>query len=389
MSRRAGRCYGPRPVEPGQRSEGALRRWAAGAWYLTPLLVFAVSRLVVHLVVVMLDIYGYPPSNSLGTWDASWYERIARDGYAPVTGSGVSGPLNHLAFLPGVPFSARWLAAISPLGVLEAGVVISMLTAAVGGVVVWRMAEPLVGTERATAGLALLFLAPSAYVFSMFYTEGPMLLCVALLFWWLHRRQWLLVALAALAAGCIRPNAFLLVVPLAIVLVRDHRAGIRSWTPYLALVAAPAAFVGWIAYAAHRTGEWNGYFHQQDEGWGSRIDGGITTLRTIGRVLAFSAERGNEVTNVLGIALGVIALWCAWKVRLPAEWRWWAVANVVLVVMSAQQISGMRYLLPVFPLFVGAAAATPRAYRPLLVGASGAMMAMFAVMSWTTIKLVP
>ncbi len=379
-------------VRGGKALVRAARDWAATAWYLTPIFVFAMSRLVVLLVWGVLSTRGYPMAYSARSWDGGWYLSIARAGYTDLPlGGAVVDPQQQLVFLPVVPFGARAISELTPLGLVEAGVLLSLVSGCLGVVLLWRLVERRMGAETATVAMTLLVLSPAAYVLSMFYTEGMTLFAVGAFFTALDRRRWQWVAAAGLLAGITRPTGFLLAVPCLVVVLADRRRDGRvAWRGLAAAAAAPAAFSGWVLYTAHRTGELGGYFRLQREVWGSRLDGGVNTVRTVFDLFTWSPASTNHLVNALGVVfIGCAGCVLAFRTTMPREWAWFAVATTVVTFAGAQQVSGTRYLLPAFALFVGWAARTPRALQPLLVGLSATAMGAFAVLSATPIQLTP
>ncbi|HAP78240.1 MAG TPA: hypothetical protein DCR14_19425 [Acidimicrobiaceae bacterium] len=371
---------------------GWARAQVVQRWYLVPVGVFLASRVMLLFVWVVLDLKTYPLGNSFRSWDGGWYTSIARYGYVEQTlGQNVFHPLQQLAFLPVVPFGARAISEVTPLGVVEAAALQSLVAGCIGVALLWRVVERRLGADVATASMTFLVFSPSAYVLSMFYTESMSLLLVGACFWALDHRRWWLVGVAGLLAGLTRPTGFLLVVPCLVVLVGDWRDGRRPRPLAVAAsLASPLAFGCWVLYVAHRTGDLFGYFDIQRLGWGTRVDGGVASVEAIWRVVTWPPATVNELVHVLAVVvLGGLGLVLLRRTSVPPEWWWYAVASVLLTVVNAQQTSGWRYLIPTFPLFVGWMARTPRTLRPTVVAMSAMAMGLFATMSSTPLKLVP
>ena len=361
-------------------------------WMATPLSIVALSRAAAMVVVWMCVRPGVRPGNLFASWDGGWYTDLALHGYGPrPVGGPIFHSLQHLAFLPGAPYLARAVSEVTPLGVIEAGVVVSILCTCAAGVLLWRLLEPRFGADTASIALALLVFSPHAFVLSMFYTDAPMLLSVVLTFHWLHRRQWAAAGAAAFIGGLIRPNAFVLVIPCVIEAVQARRRGeAAGWRPFVAAVVAPLGFVAWLVYSARRTGSLLGYFDMQDAGWGSRIDGGGSTLEALGRLVTGSSLDATEaVSSIVFIVLGLGGLVLAWRARVPLSWFAYAAATVLLVFVNARQTSGPRFLITAFPLFVGWASVLPSRVRPALVGASAVVMAGLGFLAYTTNTYTP
>jgi hypothetical protein len=229
------------------------------------------------------------------------------------------------------------------------------------------------GDTVASDTVLLLMVAPFAFVFSIFYTEGPALLAVALCFLALDRRRWTYAGLAALAAGLIRPNGFLLVVPCAVAafLVIRHD---RQWRALVAPALAPLGFLAWFAVVADRTGEPGGYFTLQREGLGAKVDFGAESLRAVVELLTFQWDGVSRVLNSAALVVGAVGVVLAVRRRLDPVWIAYAVAVVVVAAFNHNQASAGRYLLLAFPLFVAFALALPRRALPLVAACSAVVM---------------
>lgn len=329
----------------------------------------------------------------LTEWDGNWNQMVADEWYHRVP---LSDQFRHewltLAFFPVLPTATRVLHLVTGAGVHVLGPLVSMAFGAVAFAVLARFLAAKFGRQVAVAACALMMVAPHGFVFSMFYTEGPMLLWAVLTVEALDRKRWGRAGLWALLGGLTRPNGFLLVVPCLVAAVRHFRAseGRLRWGGFVAPALAPLGFVGWLAVAWVATGEPSGYFAIQSEGWNARIDGGQETLRALLDVVTGSTMSLDARLNVLSIAvLGVGGLVLAVRQRMDPVLVSWAAALVVLTAMSERQASGGRFLLPAFPLFVAWATAIPRWLRTPTVVASSMVMTALFVFSTRDLGLTP
>jgi Dolichyl-phosphate-mannose-protein mannosyltransferase len=329
-------------------------RIAALRWTLEPLGLLLLTR--IGLMLVTWAALRAQPTSSLGdllsNWDGNWNQTIADLGYVELPlGGAIAHPWMTLAFLPFLPMSTRAIDAVTGIGVVPAGLLVSWSTGIVGVVLLWRLVQQRYGERIASASILLLLVSPHGFVLAMMYTEGPMLLAVALVFWFLRDRRWELAGLAALAGGLMRPNGFVLVVPCAVAAWLAWRET-RSLRPWVAPALAPLGFVAWLGFAWARTGEPLGYFEVQREGWGAGIDFGLETLQSFGDVVMLRWDDANVVVSVLSITLGAIGVVLAFRRRLDPTWSWYALALLVLTIVNERQASAGRFLLPAFPIFV-------------------------------------
>jgi len=299
---------------------------------------------------------------------------VADRGYVELPlGPVVGNSSQVLAFFPVVPMAARATHAATGLSVEYAGLLVSVLCGLAGTVVLWRLIERRYGHDVASDSVLLLLVAPFAFVFSIFYTEGPALLAVALCLWALDRERWGWAGLAALVGGLIRPNGFLLFVPClvaALLVIRSR----RQWSALVAPALAPLGFLAWVGYVADRTGELTGYFTMQREGWRASVDLGVESVRSILDLVTFHWEEIDRVLNAGMLLLGAVGLVLAWRRRLGAVWISYAAAVLLLTFVNARQASAGRFLLLAFPLFVAFALSIPKRALPLVIAMSAIAM---------------
>jgi hypothetical protein len=252
-----------------------------------------------------------------------------------------------------------------------------MVVSLAGGLAVtvalWRLVKRRFGDRVASDSVLLLLVAPFAFAFSIFYTEGPALFAVALCFLALDRKRWLWAGVAALAAGLIRPNGFLLVVPCALVAVAAIRHD-REWRSLVAPLLAPLGFVAWVAWVGHQVGELGGYFTLQRVGLGARVDLGAESARAVVELVTFQWDGTGRVLNSVSLILGALGLIIALRRRLDPTWIAYATAVWAVAAANYNQASAGRYLLLAFPLFVAFALCIPRRALPVVVATSAVVM---------------
>lgn len=266
-------------------------------WWLIPLGVFAVSRLVDGAMLWWLGKAQYPESTwdhsyhqpSISTdpvgygsavqyWDGQWYRQIVEQGY-PDALPRVDGRVvqNAWAFYPGFPGVARTLTGLG-LDYALAVSVISLTAGAIAVCLLYRMLLETASRFTAVAGVVCLCTFPAAPVLQTAYTESLALALVLGSLWFLRRQRYVLVLVLAVLLSLVRP----IVLPLAAV-VAVH--GIVRWrrepdlfpTRERVLVAAVAAltagsFLVWPALTGWLTGEPDAYLLTQ-RAWAD-TDGG-------------------------------------------------------------------------------------------------------------------
>ena len=355
-----------------------------------PAAIFLASRLVTMAVAHAARLLEPQPlSDVLSRWDGAHYVSIVTSGYpASLPGSpGMAGQTVH-AFFPGYPLLVRGAAAATGLAPVTAAVAVNIVMATAAVVVVWMLARDLAGEGVATRAVTLVSFAPGAFVLGMAYSEGAFLLLAAGCLLALHRRQWAVAGLAAMAGGATRPTGLVLTaccVWAASVAVRRH----RDWWSLLAPVTAPVGFVAWSAFLEARTGDALAWKRSQEEGWGQGFDFGANTARSVGRFVTSPLESFNVAACVLTIAVvaaGVVALW---RWRPPAVLGIYTAGILFPALASGVLTSTPRFAMTAFPITIAFARVLAGAGYAVAVALSAATMGLLMMVASLSRALTP
>jgi hypothetical protein len=285
-------------------------------------------------------------------WDSAWYLRIAEHGYGSRPGSA--------AFYPLYPALVGGLGRVFAGHYVLAGVVVSLAACAIAFVLLYRLALPRLGAER--AGRAVLYLAvfPMTLFLQAVYAES-LFLALALAAFLLAERGRIGAAGVAAGLACLtRPLGFALVLGLVVL------AG-RRW-PRLA--AAPLLFALYPLYLWWRLGDARAFAHSQDL-WHRRFLplGGVWE----GIAAAFDWHRAHDAAVNLE-ALGALALFMwlavlAWR-RLGAAYGVFAAAALAIPLSVPSSrfplLSLPRFGLVVFPCFLALATLGERRHTAIV-----------------------
>lgn len=340
-------------------------------WFLLPAAIAIGSRCYSTLVLLGLHaLPGMRPS-LLTVWDAAWYERIAKDGYH----GGVVHGGHDFAFFPAWPLLMK----VTSLGVLplvETGALLANLLFVAAVIVIWRVLADRLGERTATAGVVLLSFAPSAWVFSLPYSEPLFLLAVGSYFLIRPESRWRIVA-AALAMFTRIAGAGLV----ASALGRASTTRGRERAVALAAAAAGAlAFAIWWGFIAVLTGRFTGFLLGSPSWAGG--SSGLTRL-----AFAFAHPKLARLAW-LGfgalVTLGALAL-----VRRDRELAVFALAVLALSLLPGGMVNSMpRYALSAFPAFAGLGLVAERFDRRL-VWIAAVLFALAQIAFATAVLLAP
>jgi hypothetical protein len=292
------------------------------------------------------------------SFDATWYEAIARSGYR---GAGHES----LRFFPGLPITARFLHTLTaiPIGALL------LMIAAVGSfaatmVIYWIAKSELGETVVANRATWVFNLAPSAFVLLMGYSEPLFILLCLGCFFCLRRDRWLWAASFGYLAALTRPFGLLLALPALIEGLRGsglvkQLGPSRISLPQLAsrglAVVAPIAgmvtYLGWVAASFH---DFFAPFNiQLDPQLHGHLGNPIVVLWND----SVDAVRGHHlfVSSLLSVIAIAAVLLVVTLRKLPVSYGLFALA-VVLAAVSGHNLNSIpRYVWSAFPLVIGAA----------------------------------
>lgn len=353
---------------------GAIACW----WLVSRLAVFATALVVQALRWPRESWYpslGERPFALLTAWDGRWYRMVAERGYLVIPRH-----QSDTAFFPLYPMLLRAGRAVGlPLNVT--GLVLANAFFLVGVVCFFELSRRWIGDAAARRAAIYLAIFPMGFVFSMVYPEGVVLALIALSALLATKGRWGGAALVAALAALTRPEALLLVLPLAALAVRAWRtngAGARARS-LAAVVAAPAAVGGMCLYHWRTFGDALAFSSAQ-RAWGrhASADGVYRALVE----LVHAPERHNAwlFRDAAFCLVYLVLLVVAVRIGVPRSWIVASAAVVVLPLWSGSFTSEGRFGLLALPAFAGLGSITRRRWVdvPLRLVSLGLLVAATA-----------
>jgi hypothetical protein len=347
-------------VEPAREATPLLDRPLA-----TPMLAYAGSRLITAVAVGLAAMASHQSYQRILTvWDGRWYERIALHGYPHAV---PQGDFYHhtgrqvqsaIAFFPLYPLLVRGLDKVFPGGADVAGAVLSLLIGALATVLVWVVAEKVTDRKVADRAAVLFAFSPGAFVLTLVYAEGLLVLLSAACLLALLERRWVLAGVLAALAGATRPNAT------AVMLACAWAAGVavwkhREWRAAAAPALAPLGMLGFFAFLWWHTGEPLIWFRVESQGWGEGIDFGRTNLGVFADVFTRPLHNPNMLVLAASMITAAVFMVILVRAKLPAILNIYALAGLGLVLISHIN-ARPRFIFVAFPLVIALAKTTTR-----------------------------
>jgi mannosyltransferase PIG-V len=329
-------------------------------------------------------------------WDSIHYLGIAQHGYtsAPST-----------VFFPLYPLLVRALGFLvgSDAG---AGVAISLAAFAAALMLLHRLTELELGRRAADATVLLLAFAPLSLFFSAVYTESLFLAVSVGSLYAARQRRWKLACALGCLASATRVTGAGLVLPLAIMYLRERRGLDRraAW-----LIGVPAGLTAYLGYAALRGyGFLAPFAAQTGAEHGHQMTGPVQTLVSAVQAAAAGAHSilsqpiyqpsiggpfadGAESILLLGVLGLAVAAGVLVIRRLPIHYGAYALGTLLVCTWSpvaGQPLKSIdRYTLTIFPLWMAAGVwlSERRLLRPVVLVSAGLLAFwtfQFATWAW-------
>ncbi|MGN6426802.1 MAG: mannosyltransferase family protein [Leifsonia sp.] len=290
----AGTTHSVRPADDAARQGDAARIRLFGRdvrWWVAILGMYAASRVLTTMLMLALFVAeqaghwvgGSPLSHPTfftfsATWDASYYRRIAEDGYPTTLPVDSDGDVqqNPWAFLPLYPLLVRVLMTATGLGFAPAGVLVAAGFGAGAALMLYRVVASRVGATSGFWAAVFFCFGPLSFVLQLAYAESLFFfLMFGALYAMMSRRYWDVLPFG-IAAAFTKPGELALPLALGIVflvrLVRARRgaeAFPRRERVAMIVVGALTAAAGlaWPLIASAVTGHPDAYVETELSWW--------------------------------------------------------------------------------------------------------------------------
>jgi hypothetical protein len=315
-----------------------------------------------------------------GVWlraDALWYLRVATFGYGPTTGPGVGS----YAFLPLFPRAVRMLRPLFGGNEVYAALFVTNAACVLGLVLLYRFVSDLIDDDTARVAVVGLGLLPTAFFLVAPYGEPVLLASGAGALLAAQRGRYGLAALAAALAALSRPFGVLLVLPLAgMAWGREHRA-------WIAPAGSAMGVLIWVALVGTSTNDPLGALHVQAM-WQRTFTAPWTTVAHA--IPAWWSYRATEygpyflldilaVAFALALAGATVVILRRRKVPAPVAAGLLGYGALAILAPLSTPFPGRpllsfpRFVLALFPLFVGLAVIPKRLRLPLAALSTGGL----------------
>jgi len=351
--------------------------WRKYEWIVIPLLVFLISRLAVIGAVVIGDLmltadpghWDPTPGNHFlslwARWDSQWYDWIVKEGYwlRP-------GQRSNVAFFPMYPLLIRTIMPVVGNSAVLAGVLISNVAFFSSLIFLYRLTI-LEFKDHLVARRTVIYLAifPTAFFFSMMYSESLFLLFTVAAFYFARKHLWAWAALMGLLASATRVIGVLtwgfvmwewLRIHGWTIETIHHRStwrnlwiGLRSdWHQVLIIAVIPLGLFSYMAFLQMNFKDPLAFLTVQSA-WGRVNVGPLAVVADdLKDILTEGVSQGTiarllNLTTMVAFSGASVIVWR----KLGAGYAIYALLAILIPTTSASQ-SLIRYAIVCFPVFM-------------------------------------
>lgn len=341
------------------------------------------SRMMLESFNVNVNNFKYSSNPVLavwGVWDTGYYLGIAEHGYSanlgkePMTKNQAS-----YGFFPLYPLLIKMVNYIVHNYYL-AGLFVSNICLLLAAFILYKLVKIDYDHESAISSVKYLFLFPTAFIFSGVFSESLFLLLLLLTFYLSRHKKWLAVSLSGFFLVLSRPLGILMILPIAFEYFKSKEFKIKN-IDYKILY-----FLFWflglglfLLYVNRLTGNFMGYFNTQNFGWGHVVSNPLLVIsqglfsKDIFRLLSTS------IFIIFGFALIVEIKKIKFSYLLAAVLLFVFPLTTGLVALNSM----LRYILPIFPFFIGLALLAKNKTSDELLIISLSLLQGFLMVFWT------
>jgi len=284
-----------------------------------------------------------------GVWDTGYYLDIVKNGYNIKLGvDEMTMGQGNYAFFPLYPLSVKLVDFLfnSPY---FSGLLVSNICLILAAFVLYKLVSIDYKEKVAKRSVIFLFLFPTSFILSGFFSESLFLLLLLLVFYYTRKREWCLSSVFGFLLTLTRPLGILVFIPVVYEYLKDKEFRYKNIDyKALYLFLFPLALILFLSYVNYLTGDYLNYYIIQSSGWGHILSNPILVL--------FSSLISKDIfqfVNVLIILffLGVF-LFRIHKIRI--SYTLIAVLLFIFPLLTGPVAinSILRYLLPIFPIYI-------------------------------------
>lgn len=330
-----------------------------------------------------LESYNNRLLQGTATWDGIWYGRIIREGY----GTPAPELKPQTAFFPLFPYTVKGVSETLGINTLWAVFWVNLLAVIGGAYFLTRIAEAVLPAKKASRALWLWLSFPTAFFMAAMYTEAIFCFLTFGAFWYAiksGKKSWLWALPFVALLGMTKVAGILIGGAIALAWLTD-----RQWAKGITMGVASLVGLGVTMLVQQQAvGDPLAFLHIHDTYFTQeKLNFNVLeTFQTWWNFFAAAVEGGNFHQTVRHGAVfvgffGAVALTVIGAVKkLPLSFTLFSALTLALFLLTNSRNSMVRYILPLFPMYLTLAMIQSKAVNRGWIIAGSILMGLFAAL---------
>ncbi|MDX1919454.1 MAG: glycosyltransferase family 39 protein [Candidatus Caenarcaniphilales bacterium] len=294
--------------------------------------------------------------NQLEKADVYWYMNIATEGYLqkPFT----SEDYQNWAFYPLWP-AILWLSNFTNLSMFSFGLIVCNLLFVASVALMYKLLKKSFSKEISFLSCILFLLFPYSYYFSRPGNESIFLFLTLLVFIFAQKKQWLWAGIFGALSTLARVQGLFIIFPILYLYWKDYRDTKKFNWSIASVTLIPLSLCGFMYHLYYQTGNFFASFEIQ-KAWHNGASYPFDAMfKYLHHPVIYAHSWELSITTFSFMLSSVIlAVWLVLKnkkYKIPVEYLLLMGFHIFVNVARTNLMAGNRYLIVVFPLFIGLA----------------------------------
>jgi len=281
-------------------------------------------------------------------WDSNHYISIAKGWYPDVSGFLTTDHIQY-AFFPLYPALIRVFTFVTN-NYLLSGVVISNIAFLISCILLVKIVRFQYNNDVAVRSLKYMIFFPAAFVFSGVYAESLFFMFLLFCFYFALQKKWNRVGICLFLLTLTKSIGIFMTLPLFLIYYSQKEYSFKKFRfdiIYLSFGAVGALLFFYYVYT--KTGDFFAYTHSQELGWGAHLR---SPLEGFYWILQDTKHIAPFINAVFTIVVFVFLTLFFKKIGFIYYVTSFLFILVPLMYFGASHLSHIRYVLPIFPLYI-------------------------------------
>jgi Gpi18-like mannosyltransferase len=336
---------------------------------------FAVTRALYLVACLVISQVRYQSIKKIAIcqWDCKWYTRIAMHGYEHVPLSIIQPGAASWHFLPFVPISSRFIHAITRIGYVGSGVVLSNIAFLGFLLIINKYVSNEYNPEIARTITLLFCYSPLNIYINSMYTEGSYIFLLILATYYSYQKKWLRAAIAISICSITRHTGLFLVFVLAFYYLKANgKNKLTEMFAYICISFIP--FELYCLYLFFHTGDALAFLHI-GRAWGLDFKNPLTVFESF-----LSHPSLYQTLNWLVVIFSLIL---SAFLAVKRDWVSLIIQAPITIWLLSVSLVNYRYVLALYPTYlVLATYLQGRNRRKYIFMAINAFVAILTTYAW-------